>query len=112
MSSEERKDGILEVPIRASLWKNMLLACADRRVTIIIIGSCMVLVLLSRFALWPCLTALALAVVGQMIGIRMATIDPDLIDVYLRHISHSKIYLARPDVISPCRSLLPSIPKV
>lgn len=103
---------LLEVPIRASLWKSVLLAGADRRVTITIIGSCMVLVLLSRFAIWPCVTAILLATAGQMIGIRLAAIDPHLIDVYLRHINFKRIYSARPDIAHHEAKQFPSIPKL
>ena len=42
------------------------------------IGSCLVLVLLSRFALWPCVTALCLATVGQLIGIKISSADPQM----------------------------------
>jgi type IV secretory pathway TrbD component len=101
-----------QVPIRASLWKSVLLAGADRRVTIIIIGSCMVLVLLSRFALWPCVTAILLATAGQIIGVKLAAIDPSLIDVYLRHINFKRIYSARPDITHQEVKLLPSVPKL
>lgn len=101
-----------EVPIRASLWRAVLLAGADRRVTIIIIGSCMVLVLLSRFALWPCITALLLATAGQIVGVKLAAIDPRLIDVYLRHINFKRIYCARPDITHQEIKLLPSVPKL
>lgn len=112
MNPENKPDILLEVPIRQSLWKNVLLAGADRRITIIIIGSCMVLVLLSRFALWPCVAAFLLAVLGQLIGVRMAAIDPDLIDVYLRHIGYRRAYAARADILSSRRVPPPSVPKV
>ena len=106
------KQDLLEVPIRPSLWKSVLLAGADRRITITILGSCMVLVLLSRFALWPCITAVVLGVIGQLVGVRMATVDPALIDVYLRHVGYGRVYLARPDILSRARSIRPTIPKV
>lgn len=102
---------LIAVPIRASLWKSVLLAGADRRFTIIVIGSCMVLVLLSRFALWPCLTALLIGTVGQMIGIKLAAIDPMLLDVYLRHIGFNRVYTARPDVAARPHVIHPSVPK-
>jgi len=111
MNSPARKDELLEVPIRASLWKTVLLAGADRRVTIIIMGSCMVLVLLSRFALWPCVTAVILSLAGQIIGVRMASVDPALIDVYLRHVGYARAYLARPDILAKSRRPHPSVPK-
>lgn len=112
MSPDNRADTLFEVPIRQSLWKSVLLAGADRRVTIIIIGSCMVLVLLSRFSLWPCLAAVLVAVLGQIIGVRMASVDPDLIDIYLRHIGYKRAYAARADVLAPRRTPPPSVPKV
>lgn len=103
---------LYQMPIRASLWKSVLLAGADRRVTIFIIGTCMVLVLLSRFALWPCLTSIALAVIGQLVGIRLANVDPLLIDVYLRHVSYKRVYPAKADISVPYSRIIPSIPKV
>ncbi len=112
MSGNQSNDGLFEVPIHASLWKSVLLAGADRRITIIIMGSCMVLVLLSRFSFWPCVVAIALATLGQLIGVKVATIDPHLIDVYLRHIGFRRAYVARPDILSPFRKPRPSIPKV
>jgi type IV secretory pathway TrbD component len=111
MKNNSHED-LLEVPIRASLWKSVLLAGADRRVTIVIIGSCMVLVLLSRFALWPCITALLLATAGQIIGVKLAAIDPNLLDVYLRHINFKRIYCARPDITLQEAKPFPSVPKL
>lgn len=110
--NSSKDDALLEVPIRASLWKSVLLAGADRRVTIVVIGSCMVLILLSGFALWPCITAAVLASIGQLIGVKMAVVDPHLIDVYLRHISYNRCYSARPNLSSPDSAQFPSIPKV
>ncbi len=112
MNNEHAKDGLLKVPIHSSLWKTVLLAGADRRVTIIILGSCMVLVLLSRFSFWPCVVALTLATLGQILGIKLASIDPHLIDVYLRHIGFKRIYLARPDIALRPEKPRPSVPKV
>ena len=112
MNSDYPEHSLLEVPIRPALWKTVLLAGADRRITIIIIGSCMVLVLLSRFALWPCTAALVVAILGQLIGVRMASVDPDLIDVYLRHIGYKRAYAARSDILAPRREPQPSVPKV
>ena len=112
MNTNQPKDGLLEVPIRASLWKTVLLAGADRRITITIIGTCMGLVILSRFSLWPCAAAALLATLGQLLGIKMAAIDPNLIDVYLRHIGYDRVYLARPDVSAVARRPHPSVPKV
>lgn len=112
MKNVSRSNELLEVPIRASLWKSVLLAGADRRITITVIGSCMVLVLLSRFALWPCVTALSLATVGQLIGIKVSSADPQMIDVYLRHIGFNRAYSARPSISSKKRRPHPSIPKV
>src|SRR4051812_15756565 len=109
MSNATRRDSLLEVPIRPSLWRAVLLAGADRRVTIIVIGSCMVLVLLSRFALWPCITALLLATLGQLVGIKLASVDPQIIDVYLRHIGFKRVYAARPDVHAPKYKPHPSV---
>jgi len=86
---------LLRVPIRASLWRSVLLAGADRRLTITVIGSSLVLVLLSRFSLWPCVTAVIIAVLGQVLGLRLAASDPHLIDIYLRHISYKRFYPAR-----------------
>ena len=107
-----REPELYQVPIRASLWKSVLLAGADRRITIFIIGSCMVLVLLSRFSLWPCLTAIAVATCGQIVGIKIAGIDPHIIDVYLRHVGYKRVYLARPDIATNPTKPRPSIPKV
>ena len=112
MNSANREYSLLEVPIRPALWKTVLLAGADRRITIIIMGSCMVLVLLSRFALWPCITALGIAILGQLLGVRMASIDPDLIDVYLRHIGYKRAYAARSDIVWPHREPRSSVPRV
>ncbi len=112
MKTPNTSDEPYEVPIRASLWKAVFLAGADRRVTITVIGSCMVLVLLSRFALWPCVTALSLATVGQLIGIKVSSADPQMIDIYLRHIGFSRAYSARPDLSRRKRRPRPSIPKV
>ncbi len=112
MSDELAKDGLLEVPIHSSLWKTVLLAGADRRVTIIILGSCMVLVLLSRFSFWPCVVAFALATLGQILGIKLANIDPHIIDAYFRHIGFKRVYLARPDIAFRPNKPYPSVPKV
>lgn len=112
MNDQNNSTELIEVPIRASLWKSVLLAGADRRITIIIIGTCMVLILLSRFALLPCITALVLAIFGQIIGIKLANADPQLLDVYLRHINFRTVYLARADVIAKNPPIHPSIPKV
>ena len=111
-STQTDKEDLLEVSIRTSLWKTVLLAGADRRVTITIIGSSMVLVLLSRFSFWPCVTAISLGTIGQLVGIRIATADPQMIDVYLRHINFKRIYLGRPDIGSKVKKPNPSIPKV
>jgi len=112
MNSYNKSEELLEVPIRASLWKSVLLAGADRRLTITVIGSCMVLVLLSRFSLWPCVTALTLATVGQLIGIKLAAVDPQIIDIYLRHIGYSRLYSARADYSTPWCKPRPTVPKV
>ncbi len=112
MKNAQNNDELFEVPIRASLWKTVLLAGADRRITIAVIGSCMVLVLLSRFALWPCVTALCLATVGQLIGIKVSGADPQMIDIYLRHIGFARAYSARASLASRKRRPKPSIPKV
>lgn len=112
MRSSLKNDGLVAFPIRASLWKQVHLAGADRRVTICVIGSCLVLVLLSRFALWPCLTAFLIATLGQLVGIKMANADPNLIDVYLRHIGFSKAYAARPDISVKTQKPFPSVPQI
>lgn len=112
MEGSSAKDKLLEIPIRASLWRVVLLGGADRRVTITVIGSCMVLVLLSRFSLWPCVTAVVLATLGQLIGVKLASADPQMIDIYLRHIGYSRIYTAHADICTQKRRPNPSIPKV
>ena len=106
------QDGLHEVPIRASLWKSVLLAGADRRVTIIIIGTCMVLVLLSRFGFWPCITAALLGTLGQIAGIKLAAVDTHLIDVYLRHIGYRRVYPARSRLCPIKRISHPSVPSL
>ena len=103
---------LIEVPIRQSMWKTVLLAGADRRITIIVIGSCMVLVLLSRFSFWPSVTAILIATLGQLAGIKLAAVDPHLIDVYLRHVSFKRIYAARPDIRATRQKPTPSVPRM
>lgn len=112
MNRNSEEDPLLEVPIRSSLWKSVLLAGADRRITITVIGSCMVLVLLSRFSLWPCVTAVLIAVLGQLIGIKLAGVDPDILDIYLRHLSFQRVYAARTDIAVAKKKAHPSVPKV
>ena len=112
MTRSSEQDALLEVPIRSSLWKSVLLAGADRRITISVIGSCMVLVLLSRFSLWPCVTAAVIAVLGQLIGIKLTGVDPDILDIYLRHVSFQRVYAARPDIAAAQKKPHPSVPKV
>lgn len=112
MKRESTQGELYQVPIRASLWKQVQLAGADRRVTIIIIGSCMVLVLLSKFSLWPCVTAVVLSTIGQLIGIKLSASDPNLIDVYLRHISFNRAYAARTDITVKATKPKPSVPQL
>ncbi len=112
MSAYNQTSRLLEVPIRSSLWKSVLLAGADRRLTISVIGSSMVLILLSRFALWPCVTALIIGTLGQLLGIKLANSDPQLIDVYLRHIGFERLYSARSELGHKVKIQLPSVPKV
>ena len=112
MTHSGEQDALLEVPIRSSLWKSVLLAGADRRITIAVIGSCMVLVLLSRFSLWPCVTAAVITVLGQLIGIKLAGVDPEILDIYLRHLSFQRVYAARTDIAVPKKKAHPSVPKV
>ena len=112
MSIYSQTSRLLEVPIRSSLWKSVLLAGADRRLTISVIGSSMVLILLSRFALWPCLTALIIATLGQLLGVKLASADPQMIDVYLRHIGFERLYSARSELGHKVKRRPPSIPKI
>lgn len=112
MKEAYSKSKLLEVSIHASLWKTVLLAGADRRVTITVIGSCFVLILLTRFALWPCVAALLIATLGQLIGIKLANIDPQLVDIYPRHINFARAYLARTDIATTRSIGRISIPKV
>jgi len=101
-----------EIPIRASLWKPVLLAGADRKLTITVIGCCMMLVLISRFSFWPCIAAILFGTFGQLFSIKLSSRDPQMIDVYLRHISFNRTYSARPEFGSRKPKYIPSIPPV
>ena len=100
-----------EVPIHRSLTRVVHLAGADRRLTLTNIGLSLSLILMTGFSLWPCVLAITLGTIGQGVLIRISKIDPQIVDIYPRHIRYRNCYRAQPDTQGRAKRPLPSIPR-
>ena len=100
-----------EVPIHRSLTRVVHLAGADRRLTLTNIGLSLALILMTGFSLWPCILAISLGTLGQAILIRISKIDPQIVDIYPRHIRYRNYYKAQPATTARAKRPLPSIPR-
>lgn len=87
-------EALIKVPIRQSLIRPQHLAGAERELTLTVIMTSIALVFIALS--WPAAIAGGLIFfVGMHIARRMAKADPQMTQVYRRHIRYRAFYRAR-----------------
>jgi type IV secretion system protein TrbD len=99
-------------PIHQSLVRPILLAGAERRLAILNWLIMAALIFGVGLHLYTLALAALLGTVGHW-GLRQAAkFDPQLSEVYVRHLHYQRFYPPRAEVIAPAAPVHPAVPKI
>jgi type IV secretory pathway TrbD component len=82
----------------------------DRQLFFLLLGLCAPIAYSARFAIGMDIAAIVLFLVGYIAGIFMTRADPQLLQIYLRHIKYRNYYAPESGIHSPIRLVKPSVP--
>ncbi len=97
-STETERDGARVLPIHVSLTRPILLAGADRELTLVNVIVCFALVFGIGFSQWTLAIVVFLATVGQWALGRVTKYDPDFRRIYTRQVQLQAYYPAAPSL--------------
>ena len=98
------------LPIHASLTRPVLLAGADRELTLVNAVVCFALLFGIGASRWTLAVVAILATVGQWVLGRVTRYDPDFRRTYTRHVQLQAFYPAAPSVHAPRPVVHPAVP--
>lgn len=82
----------------------------DRQLFFLLLGLCAPIAYSARFSVVMDLIAGMLFLVGYIGGVFITRADPQLLQIYLRHIKYKNYYAPLPGVHAPIRLVKPSVP--
>ena len=105
-----RTTGPRMLPIHVSLTRPVLLAGADRELTLVNAVVCFALLFGIGASRWTLAVVAILATVGQWVLGRVTRYDPDFRRTYTRHVQLQAFYPAAPSVHAPRPVVHPAVP--
>ncbi len=102
--------GLRSTPIHVSLTRPILLAGADRELTLINVIVIFALLFGIGFSRWTFGVCFCLATAGQWALGRVTRYDPDFRRIYTRHVQLQPFYPARASLHAPRAIVHPSVP--
>jgi len=102
--------GLRTVPVHVSLTRPILLAGADRELTLINLIVIFALIFGIGFSRWTFGVCFLLATVGQWALGRVTRYDPEFRRIYTRHVQLQPFYPARASLHAPRPIVHPSVP--
>jgi type IV secretion system protein TrbD len=105
-----RSQGLRTVPIHVSLTRPILLAGADRELTLINVVAIFALLFGIGFSRWTFGVGVLMATAGQWALGRVTRYDPDFRRIYARHVQLQPFYPARASLHAPRPIVHASVP--